>query len=404
MREGPLTGIRVVELGIWVAGPATGAILADWGAEVVKLEDPEHGDPLRALAATGLMKGDLGANPVFLLDNRGKRSMALDVTEAAARPVLHRLLARADVFVTNVRTQVLERVGLTYEAVRAVNPRLVYAGLTGYGTTGPEADRAAFDYAAFWGRAGVMTSLGEPDQPPPTQRPGMGDHVTALAMAGAISAALLARERTGRGQRLAFSLLRTGVWFQSGDIQVCLNTGRGYRPPGRGRAPNPLFNHYRTRDGRWVQLIMLQADRHWPALCAALEREDLRDDPRFRGIAERLEHNAELIALLDVILATRTEAEWRERFDRHGVYWGRVQSVAEVVQDEQVRAAGAFQPVTLPSGEPGEVVASPADFSDTPAVPRGAAPELGQHTEEVLLELGYSWDEIGSLKARRAIG
>jgi crotonobetainyl-CoA:carnitine CoA-transferase CaiB-like acyl-CoA transferase len=404
MRAGPLQGIKVVELGIWVAAPAAGAVLADWGAEVVKLEDPKRGDPLRGLAATGLMSATLPFNPVFLLDNRGKRSLALDVTEPEAAPILQRLLEQADVFITNVRTRVLERVGLTWERVRAVNPRLVYAALTGYGTAGPEAGRAAFDYAAFWGRGGTMASIGEPDQPPPTQRPGMGDHATALAMAGAIAAALLARERTGRGQELRFSLLRTGVWFESGDIQVCLSTGVGYRPPGRKRAPNPLFSHYRTKDGRWIQLIMLQADRHWPGFCAAIERPDLRDDPRFANVRERQKNNEALIVLLDEILATRTEAEWKERFDRHDVYWGRVQTVTEVVADEQVRAAGGFQPVTFPDGAAGEVVASPADFGDTPSAVRGVAPELGQHTEEVLLELGYSWEEIGALKAGGAIG
>lgn len=404
MTEGALAGIKVVELGIWVAAPAAGAILSDWGAEVVKIEDPRSGDPLRGLAATGLIPADLEVNPVFLLDNRGKRSLALNITEPSAGPVLRRLLSDADVFVTNLRKRVLERVGLTYEKLRAINPRLVYAGLTGYGTEGPEADRAAFDYAAFWSRAGIMASLGEPNQPPPTQRPGMGDHTTALAIAGAVSAALLARQRTGRGQELSFSLIRTGTWFQSCDIQVCLNAGIGYKPAGRLAAPNPLFNQYRTKDGRWVHLIMLQPDRHWAAFCAAIEREDLLEDPRFKSVRERQQNSPALIEILDPILAAKTEAEWKERFDRHDVYWGRIQSVREVVEDEQARASGAFQPVTLPSGSTVEVVASPVDFSDTKSAARAPSPELGQHTEEVLLELGYTWEEIGALKESRAVG
>jgi crotonobetainyl-CoA:carnitine CoA-transferase CaiB-like acyl-CoA transferase len=402
--EGPLTGVKVVEAGIWVAAPAAGAILADWGADVVKLEDPKRGDPLRALAATGLLPRGLEINPVFLVDNRGKRSVAIDITKPEAAPVLHRLVSDADVFVTNLRTQVLERVRLSYPDLNNINPKIVYASLTGYGTSGPEAHRAAFDYAAFWSRGGVMASLGEPDQPPPTQRPGMGDHTTALAMAGAISAALVARQRTGRGQHLRFSLLRTGIWFQAADVQVCLSSGIGYEPAGRSRAPNPLFSQYRTKDERWIHLIMLQADRHWPDFCRAIGREELRDDPRFKTIDERKENREALISLIDDIVKTKTEAEWGEIFDRHGVYWGRVQSVAEVVEDEQARASGAFQPVTMPSGASGEVVAAPADFSDTPAQPRSASPELGQHTEEVLLELGYTWEDIAGLKESGTIG
>jgi len=403
MNEGALAGIKVVELGIWVAAPAAGAILADWGADVVKIENPRGGDPLRGLAQTGLMP-DCEINPVFLVDNRGKRGIAIDITSPHALPVIDRLLARADVFVTNLRTQVLERVGLTYERLRTIHPRLVYAALTGYGTAGPEADRAAFDYAAFWGRAGIMASLGEPDDTPPTQRPGMGDHTTALAIAGAVSAALLARERTGRGQEIRFSLLRTGAWFQAADIQVCLTTGKGYRPTGRGGAPNPLFNQYRTKDGRWIQLIMLQPDRHWSSFCEAIDREDLLGDPRFGDVASRTSNRAALIAILDDVIATKTEAEWQPIFDRHDCYWGRVQSVAEVVADEQARAAGAFQTTTLGSGAEAEVVANPVDFSETPSRVRGTSPELGQHTEEVLLEAGLSWEEISTLRASGALG
>jgi crotonobetainyl-CoA:carnitine CoA-transferase CaiB-like acyl-CoA transferase len=404
MKEGALAGVKVVELGIWVAGPAAAAIMSDWGAEVVKIEDPRTGDPLRGLAATGLIPADMEINPVFLLDNRGKRSLALNINEPSAAPVLHRLLADADVFVTNLRRRVLERVGLTYERLREVNPRLVYAGLTGYGSEGPEADRAAFDYAAFWSRAGIMASLGEPDQPPPTQRPGMGDHTTALAITGAVCAALLARQRTGRGQELKFSLIRTGAWFQSCDIQVCLNAGLGYEPAGRSAAPNPLFNQYRTKDRRWIHLIMLQPDRHWQAFCAAIESEDLKDDPRFKTVRERQQNSRALIEILDPILASRTESEWKERFDGQDVYWGRIQSVREVVDDEQARAAGVFQSLILPSGAQTEVVANPVDFGDTPSHARAPSPELGQHTEEVLLELGYTWEEIGELKERGAVG
>src|SRR5581483_8996719 len=203
--SGPLSGVRVVELGIWVAVPSAAAILADWGADVVKIEPPD-GDPLRGLAATGLVPYQPDVNPAFQLDNRGKRSVVLDLRSPDGRAAAHRLVDAADVFLTNLRRQKLAGLGMDADTLRGRNPRLVYAGLTGYGTEGPERDRAAFDYAAFWARSGIMASLGEPEGPPPTQRPGMGDHMTGLGMAGAIAAALFARERTGIGQEIRMSL------------------------------------------------------------------------------------------------------------------------------------------------------------------------------------------------------
>jgi crotonobetainyl-CoA:carnitine CoA-transferase CaiB-like acyl-CoA transferase len=401
---GALNGVKVIELGIWVAAPAAAAILADWGAEVIKIEEPESGDPLRGLGATGLVPIDLAANPAFTLDNRGKKGMALNLHRRGAIKVLKDLVAQADVFLSNLRTAALQRLGLTYAQLQEVNPRLIYAGCTGYGVEGPDRDRAAFDYAAFWARAGVMAALGEPGQPPPTQRPGMGDHTTALAIAGAIAAALFAREKTGRGQEIRLSLLRTGIWFQGTDVQVCLETRQDTPPRGRRNAPNPLFTAYQTKDGRWLHLVMLQPDRHWPDFCRAIGHEEFILDHRFITVRERMENAATLVAMLDSLMASKTLDEWGAIFDRHGVFWGKVQSVGEVVRDVQARASGAFRKVKLGSGEEIEVVASPADFTDTPAEVRGPAPELGQHTEEILLSLGYSWEEIAALKDTGTIG
>ena len=401
---GPLDGIKVVELGIWVAAPAAAAILADWGAEVIKIEEPDSGDPLRGLGATGLMPADLDSNPAFTLDNRGKKGMAINLRRPGGAKVMRALITRADVFLSNLRTSALQRLGLTYDNLQAINHRLIYASLTGYGVEGPDRDRAAFDYAAFWARAGIMAALGEPDQPPPAQRPGMGDHTTALAISGAIAAALFAREKTGRGQEIRLSLLRTGIWFQGTDIQVCLQTGLFTPPTGRRNAPNPLFNQYQTKDGRWLHLIMLQPDRHWPDFCGAIGREELILDHRFITVRERLQNASTLIAMLDSILATKTLSEWGAIFDRHEIFWGKVQHVGDVVRDGQVRASDAFRKLTLPSGKEIEIVASPADFGDTPADVRAPAPELGQHTEEVLLALGYTWEEIATLKDAGAIG
>jgi len=401
--SGPLDGVRVLELGIWVAMPAAAAVLADWGANVVKIEPPD-GDPLRGLAATGLVPFQPDVNPTFQLDNRGKRGIVLDLRTPEGRDVAHALVRRSDVFISNIRLQKLAALGMDYATLRTVNPRLVHATLTGYGAAGPERDRAAFDYAAYWARSGIMASLGEPEGPPPTQRPGMGDHMTGLGMAGAIAAALYARDRTGSGQEVRMSLFHAGLWMLGSDVQVALTTGYCHTPGGRQAAPNPLFNFYRTRDGRWLHLIMLQPDRHWRQFCETLALTDLVDDPRFATAPVRFQHCRELIALLDPIFARHTLAEWAETLDRGGCYWGRVQTVEEVAADPQAEAIGAWATVVLPDGQEIRVVSSPVGFGETPAAVRGSAPELGQHTEEVLLEAGFGWDDIARLKDRGVLG
>jgi crotonobetainyl-CoA:carnitine CoA-transferase CaiB-like acyl-CoA transferase len=400
--RGPLKGVKVVELGIWIAGPAASAVLGDWGAEVLKIENPAGGDPVRGLMAMGL-SFEPSVNPSLELDNRNKRSVAVNVQTPEGSAVVCRLVRDADVFVTNVRRASVERAGLSYEHLRAENPRLIYASVSGYGTRGPEKDRVGFDYAAFWARAGAMASLGEPEGPPPTQRPAMGDHPAGLSLAGAICAALYHRERTGEGQYLHLSLFHAGLWMMATDIEVCLLTGMGYSPTGRA-VPNPLWNHYKAKDGSWFQLVMLQPDRYWERFCQAIERPELAKDERYDTVFTRAQHSLDLIATFDTIFATKTRAEWGEIFDRHDLVWGPVQSIAEVVNDPQARALEAFAKVPHRTGQDIEVVRTPIEFSATPARIRHAAPELGEHTEEVLLEHGYTWDDIAALKEKGAIG
>ena len=399
---GPLQGIKVVELGIWVAGPAAAAVLGDWGAEVVKIENPAGGDPVRALLALGIPI-EIPINPAIELDNRNKRSVAVSIQTSEGVAVVKRLLRDADVFVSNLRAAALKRAGLAYDDLRAENPRLIYAALSGYGTRGPEEDRAAFDYAALWARAGAMATLGEPEGPPPSQRPAMGDHPAGLALAGAVAAALYHRERSGEGQQVHLSLFQAGLWMMATDIETCLVTGLAATATGRA-VPNPLWNHYKAKDGKWFHLVMLQADRYWPGFCDAVGRPDLASDERYASVLTRAQHSQELIALLDEIFAARPRAEWAERFDRHNLVWGPVQSIAEVVQDPQAHALGAFAKVPHRSGEEIRVVRSPIEFSATPASIRRGGPELGEHTEEVLLEHGYTWDDIAALKDKGAIG
>ena len=399
--SGPLAGIRVVELGVWVAGPSAGGILADWGAHVVKLEPPD-GDPFRGLylSVSGV---ELPANPPFELDNRGKRSLALDLRTAEGRDIAYRMLDHADVFVTNIRPAALGRLGLDPATLTTRNPRLVYGRVTGYGEEGPDADRPSYDIGAFWSRAGIAAALTPPGAEPPFQRGAMGDHTAGVTLAGGISAALLARERTGRGQLVTTSLLRVGLFVLGWDTNAALRLGIKATAVRRQDMPNPVICPFRGRDGKWFWLLGLQGQRHWPDLVRAVARPEWLVDPRFATMSARRDHSAELVALLDVIFATELACVWGRRFDEAGMWWAPVQSTSEVLDDPQVRASGAFVDVPQADGTTAPGVASPVDFGDTPWAPQGPAPECGQHTEELLLELGFDWEAIGGLKERGVI-
>ena len=397
---GPLEGIKVVELGLWVAGPSAAAILGDWGADVIKIEPPD-GDPFRGMFmnAAGI---DVPWNPPFELDNRGKRSIGLNLQHEEGRAIARRLLARADVFVSNLRQKALRQFALGYEEAQAVNPRLVYCHVSGYGRDGDDCDRPAYDIGAFWSRAGIAASLVPNGAEPPQQRGGMGDHTTALSAVGAVCAALVARQRTGRGQLVSTSLLRTGMYVLGWDMNIRLRFGHVAPPYTRFDVPNPVVNSYKAADGKWFWLLGLQGDRHWPDLVRAINRPDLLDDPRFRDIKVRRENAPVLVPILDAIFAAKPFHEWTSIFDRENVWWAPVQTPDEVVADPQVRSAGAIVTAPVADGD-AEMVASPADFSSTPWKPQSAAPEFAQHTEEILLELGYDWEAIVVLKEQGAI-
>src|SRR6266480_376827 len=378
-----------------------GVVLADWGAEVVKIEPPD-GDPFRGLylAVSG---AELPANPPFELDNRGKRSIALDLRTEDGRRIAAELIERTDVFVTNVRPEILESFGLDDTRLRAQNPRLVYARVTGYGESGPDRDRPAYDIGAFWSRAGIAAALTPPGSDPPYQRGAMGDHVAGMTLAGGVAAALLAREKSGAGQMVTTSLLRVGVFVLGWDTSATLRLGIPATPMTRTSTPNPVISCYRAGDGRWFWLLGLQGQRHWPDLLRAVERPDWLEDPRFATMRSRRENCPELVRLLDQIFATRPLAEWGAIFDRAGMWWAPVQTTEDVVRDPQAIAAGAFVDVPQPDGTQIPGVASPVDFSVDRWAPQGPVPEVGQHTEEILLELGYDWERIAGLKERGAI-
>jgi len=398
---GPMQGVRVVELGVWVAGPAAGLIMADWGADVVKIEPPGTGDPARGFAK--MIGGDLPFNPPFEMDNRSKRSVVVDLSKQEGRALALELIDGADVFVTNLRRPALARLGLDVESLRARNPRLIYAAISGYGFAGEDADKAAYDIAAFWSRSGVASALQRPGQPPPFQRGGMGDHQAGLSLAAGISAALFSRERSGEGQFVSTSLLRQGIYMLSFDMAITLRFGVAVASGERTTMGNPTVNSYEDKDGRWFWIVGLEGARHWPPLARAVGRPEWIDDPRYATPKVRAENAKELIAGLDAIFATKTRDEWGAIFEREqDMWWAPVQSIDEVVADPQVRAAGGL--VDVPDGPTTTTLpATPVDFSDTVWSPRSMAPEHGQHTDEVLRELGRDDEQIEALRSEGVV-
>ncbi len=398
---GPMEGVKVVELGVWVAGPAAGGILSDWGADVVKIEPPGIGDPARTFQR--MLGADLPFNPVFENDNRSKRSIVIDLSTERGKGLALELLDDADVFVTNVRQKALARLGLDSDSLLARNPRLVYGMITGYGLEGPDADRAAYDIAGFWARSGIAASLTSPGHHPPFQRGGMGDHNAGLAAAGAISAALFSREKTGKGQMVSTSLLREGIYTLSFDLSLAARFGVPLQVADRKSMGNPCINNYSDKDGRWFWIVGLEAERHWPPLARVAGHPEWIDDPRFATAADRAQNAAVLIAELDAIFATRTREEWSKVFDtEEDFWWAPVQTTEEVLADPQVLASGGL--VAVPDGDGTTLLpATPCDFQGTPWAPRAMAPGHGEHSDEILRELGRSDDEIAALRAESIV-
>jgi len=398
---GPMEGVTVVEMGVWVAGPAAAVILADWGADVLKIEPIAVGDPGRLFAS--MFGADLPFNPPFEMDNRGKRSIAIDLSREEGREIALELVDGADVFLTNVRMAGVERLGFGYEDLKRRNPRLIYAAISGYGFEGPDADRAGYDIAAFWARSGIAHMLTQPGQPPPFQRGGMGDHGAGLACAAAVSAALYAREKTGEGQRVTTSLLRQGLYTLSFDLAFLMRFGVPIAVADRATMTNPCINNYRDRDGRWFWIVGLEGERHWPPLCRAVGHPEWIDDPRFSDRASRAANAGTLIAMLDEIFATRSRDEWGAIFDaEEEMWWAPVQNLEEVLADPQVAAAGGL--VEVPDGEGTTLLpATPADFEGTPSAPRSPSPGHGEHTDEILAALGRGEAAIAALRARGVV-
>jgi formyl-CoA transferase len=397
---GPLEGVRVVEVANWTFVPAAGAVLADLGADVIKVESPT-GDPQRAL--TNLLNlSDDGPNPFLEVPNRGKRSFTADLSLESGRGALARVLATADVFLTSNLAPIRRKLHIEVEDIRAANPQIIYVRGTGWGAHGPMADVGGYDVACGWATSGMAYKMSVGGDPL-TQPPAFFDLQGANTIAGAVGMALFKRERTGETSVIDVSLMHVGMWALSPDITgspFSGATGLGDRT----QAPNPVVNTYRTSDGRWLYLVLLQAARFWAELCTLLGCPELIDDERFADDAARYTNRVACVAALDAVFGSKTLDQVHELLDGFSGVWAPVLRPSEIPVHPQVEPNGFFPVVTPQNGKPFNLVAAPMRFDDEPTVPRGAAPELGQHTEEILLETGLDWDEISQLRESGALG
>lgn len=383
-----LHGIRVVEFATYVAGPAACGLLADYGAEVIKVES-RRGDPMRQFFAS--VGRDDTENRVFETDNRGKKSIVIDIATEEGAAEMRALLRTADVFVTNARPASLLRAGLDWDSLHAIKPDLIFAGFTGFGSEGPEADKPGFDITAFWARTGLCSLATVKGGEPVQLRTGIGDNMAALGLLSGVLGALYHRATTGEGQRVETSLIRMGFYAGASEQAVQLQLGRLASTKSRRAAVNPINNFFQTGDGRWFVTVPRQGrDGDWPRLARAAGRADLIDDPRFEGFRSRRANQDELIDLIDAAFAAMDFDTAAAALDREDMIWGPVLSVAQATKDAQARASGCFAEVEDDSGERFEVIAGPIDFGAMPRRAFRRAPAVGEHGEEIRAGLGVN--------------
>jgi crotonobetainyl-CoA:carnitine CoA-transferase CaiB-like acyl-CoA transferase len=397
----PFEGVRVLEVAAWTFVPAAGAILADLGADVIKVEPPS-GDPQRGLQNALRPDDAAAANPFVEIPNRGKRSITLDLSGTDGRDLALDLARTSDVFLTSYLAPVRQRLGIDVDDLRRVNERIVYVRGSGWGPRGPMADQGGFDLAAAWATSSMATRMTRGDDEPMWQPPGFYDLLGSNTIAGAIGMALFHRAQTGEPSVVDVSLLNVGMWSLSPDLMAAADAGPQPEHH-RTRVSSPIVNSYRTADDRWIYLVCLQADRYWAELCEVIGRSELALDERFVDIHARAANAEECIRELDATFATRTFAEWRDTLAEFSGVWAPALRPIELREHAQVAANGYLAAGTNTSGDGYVLPAPPMQFG-APVGPAGPAPELGQHTEEVLLELGRSWDDIACLRASGALG
>jgi crotonobetainyl-CoA:carnitine CoA-transferase CaiB-like acyl-CoA transferase len=389
-----LKGLKVVDFTAYIAGPGAAAILSDWGADVIKVERP-GGDNMRHVFAD--LKNDIGANPTFDVDNRGKRGIVLDITKPAGRDALAKLAETADVFLTNTRPVSLRKYGLDEATLRKLNARLVYAVITGYGLDGPDAHLPGFDVTAFWARSGIAYMTAPKGTEPFMRTSGMGDHATSLATVSAILAALYEREKTGVGRLVQTSLLATGVYLWSSDLAVQLKLGRVASIRARENPINAVANHFKSADGHWFVHNPRGGSGGWEAFLKAAGRQDLVADERFASGKARRANARELAEELEAAFAALPMAEIAQRLNDADLVWAPLQTPAEVAADPQIAAAGAFVDIEDGQGGTYRSPAAPARFPGADATTRPRSPKLGEHTRSVLEELGYAAADIDAM-------
>jgi crotonobetainyl-CoA:carnitine CoA-transferase CaiB-like acyl-CoA transferase len=401
MKPGIFEGLKVLDCASFIAAPAAATVLSDFGADVIKIEPPGAGDPYRHLPK---MPGQpiSAHNYAWMLEGRNKKSLALDLTKPDGQIILRRLVADADVFITNFPLGVRQRLGIAHEDLAPLNDRLVYASFTGYGETGEEAEKPGFDSNAWWARSGLMDMV-RPDSTgvPARSTPGMGDHPSAMTLFGGIVTALYQRERTGKGTCVRTSLMANGIWSNGfyAQAKLCGATFPERRP--RERARNAVSNHYRCRDGRWLILSLLNEERQWPVFVKCLGREDLLEDPRFASNTSRHENASDLIAILDSVFAGRDLSEWRRILDGNGLTFGIVATLDDLPNDTQMLQNDVLLPF---EGETLLTVNSPIWIEDAAKIPPRMPPEVGQHSDEILRGAGFSETEIGKFRGAGVIG
>jgi crotonobetainyl-CoA:carnitine CoA-transferase CaiB-like acyl-CoA transferase len=401
-----MDGIKVVEVASWTYVPVAGAVLAEWGADVIKIEHPESGDPQRGLAASGLVPtGPGGVAHMMELPNRGKRSVGLDLGTAEGRTILLELSATADVFLTNFRPQARRKLAIDVEDIRAVNPSIIYVRGSGQGQRGPDAEMGGYDGCTFWGRGGPSDIISDPDDGYPIAQPGpaFGDVLGGLTIAGGISAALFHRERTGEAVVVDNSLLATSMWA-TGASSLAAGLFGVDRLPRRDRTetPNPIVGTYRTADGRFVSLVMLESDRYFGDLVTLLGRPELATDPRFSDAAARAANSAACVGALDEAFAQKNLADWKPILAKAKGVWAVVQTPSELLVDPQALANGYIRDVEAKSGTVFRMVPSPLQFDERPP-DLTRAPDHGEHTDEVVGELGYDQEALLELKIKGVI-